>query len=255
MNFARSQLSLGADESSVGAPVTALMTVRTLLRIVHHELDLPDVNGLGRELVATLAGSSKQQVEDLRAETGRAARVLAEHQRWPAAYELLAAYEAIGLVLRSQTTDQWTQLRLFYDGLFTAAIVHGWGEYHRRTDHVRVVGQYVQRAYADLDVLAEASGKHQLTPFGIPTVIHHQWAQPLTIAAHELEDHPVFDGGIGYSLEKDHPSSLFSGSHLLGTGPQDCLEHLLDAVIEDREAIRAALLNTLVSLIDKRGQA
>jgi hypothetical protein len=191
-------------------------------------------------------------MQDLRAESGRAARKLTEEQHWFAAYELLAAHETITLLLRVRTQDQWTQLGLFYDGLFTAAIVHGWAEFHVQEDHARELGKYVQSPYADLDWLSDAAAKHQLTPLGIPTVVHYQWAQPLSIAAGELEDRPVFDGGIGYSLEKVHPSTLFSGPHLLGAGPQDCLEHLVEAVVDDRRTARAELYNTLVALIEKR---
>ena len=74
------------------------------------------------------------------------------------------------------------------------------------------------------------------------------------MAANALEDRPVFDGGIGYSLEKDHPSDLFARSHVLGVGPMDCLEHLVAAVIADRDGARRALLNVIASLIDKCGQ-
>jgi hypothetical protein len=111
VKFARSQLMLAAGERASGAPSVALMTVRTLLRVVHNGLELPSVTGLARELVAALDGSSKQQAEDLRTETGRAARRLAQDQRWSAAYELLDAYEAITLFLRAQTKDQGTCLR------------------------------------------------------------------------------------------------------------------------------------------------
>jgi len=254
ITFARSQLKLAANEKASGTPTVGLMTIRTLVRVVHNELELPALDGLASELVRAVDGATDEQVQDLRAETGRAARKLAEERHWSAAYELLAAHEAITLLLRMQTNDQWTQLALFYDGLFTAAIVHGWAEFHLREDHVREVGKYVQSPYANLDGLSDGAAKHQLTPFGIPTIVHYQWAQPLTIAAGELEDRPVFDGGIGYSLEKDHPSTLFAGHHTLGAGPQDCLEHLVEAGVGDRRAAREELYNTFVALIDKRSQ-
>ena len=217
VEFARAQLKLAAGEKASSAPIVALMTIRTLLRVVHNELELQD-------------------------------------QRWSAAYELLAAYEAITLVLRTRTNDPATQVGLFYDGLFTAAIVYGWAEFYGRGEHVREVGKYVQHTYGDLDALSEAAKNHQLTMLGIPSVRHFQWAQPLTIAAGELEDRPVFDGGIGYSLEKNHPSSLFS-RYVLGAGPQDCLEHLLESVVDDRSVARAELFNSLIALTEKRSQA
>jgi hypothetical protein len=250
----RLQLTSAVNEKSREAAVIAQMAIRTLLRIVHHGVDLPDVAGLSREIVASTAFAGQQQVEDLQDASGRAARVLAEHQRWPAAYELLRVSEAAGLVARSLTSEPGRQMRLFFDALFTAAIVYGWGELQRRTDHVRAVGQYVQQPYADLDVLADASAKHELTGFMFPTVVHFQWAQPLLMASNELEDVPVFDGGIGYSVEKDHPSDLFARSQMLGVGPMDCLEHLIAAVVNDRTAARQALLNIIASLIAKRAK-
>ena len=255
VEFARAQLKLAAGEKASSAPIVALMTIRTLLRVVHNELELPDLGGLARELVTALDGATKEEADDLRTETGRAARRLAQDQRWSAAYELLAAYEAITLVLRTRTNDPATQVGLFYDGLFTAAIVYGWAEFYGRGEHVREVGKYVQHTYGDLDALSEAAKNHQLTMLGIPSVLHFQWAQPLTIAAGELEDRPVFDGGIGYSLEKNHPSSLFSRYDLLGAGPQDCLEHLLESVVDDRSVARAELFNSLIALTEKRSQA
>jgi len=102
--------------------------------------------------------------------------------------------------------------------------------------------------------LEKAAAKHQLTGLFFPTVVHYQWAQPLSIATHALKDVPVFDGGIGYSLVKGHPSDLFSQSHLLGVGPMDCLEHLIETVANDRSVERQALLDVIASLIKKRTQ-
>jgi hypothetical protein len=254
IGLARSELKSAVSEKSDEATAIAQMTIRTLLRIVHHGLQLPDLAGLAREIVATTGLADQQQVEDLQGASGRAARVLAEHQRWAAAHELLHVSEVAGLLARSQAGEQQRQLRLFFEGLFTAAIVYGWGEFHRRSDHVRAVGPYLQQPYADLDLLADAAAKHQLSGLMFPTVVHYQWVQPLSMAAHALEDRPVFDGGIGYSLEKDHPSDLFAKSHLQGVGPMECLEHLIAAVVDDRTAAREALLNVIASLINKRGE-
>jgi hypothetical protein len=252
--LARSQLTHAVNERSGQAVVIAQMTIRTLLRIVHHDLELPEPAGLAREIIATSGLADQQQVEDLQDASGRAARVLAEQQQWAASYELLRVSEVAGLLARSHASEQQRQLRLSFDGLFTAAIVYGWGEFYRRSGHVRAVGPYVQQPYADLDLLADTAAKHQLTGLMFPTVVHYQWAQPLSMAESALEDRPVFDGGIGYSLEKDHPSDLFARSHLLGVGPMECLEHLIAAVADDRAALRQELLNAIVSLIDKRGK-
>jgi hypothetical protein len=251
VGLGRSQLASAVAEKSVEAIVIAQMTIRTLLRIVHHGLELPELAGLAREILATTELADQQQVEDLQDASGRAARVLAEQQRWAAAYELLHVAQVTGLLARSQASEQQRQLRLFFDGLFTAAIVYGWGEFHGRPDHVRAVGTYIQQPYADLDLLADSAAKHQLGGLMFPTVVNFQWAQPLSMAANALEDRPVFDGGVGYDLEKDHPSDLFARSHILGVGPMECLEHLIAAVVDDRTAAREALLTVIASLINK----
>jgi hypothetical protein len=251
----RSQLTSSVNEKSDQAIVIAQMAVRTMLRVAHYGFALPEMAGVAQEIIATTAGADVEQIADLQDSSGRAARVLAEAQEWPAAYELLRVSELTGLVARSLASEEGRSLRLFYDGLFTAAIVYGWGEFHGRVDHVRVTGQYVQQPYADLDLLAEAAAEHQLTGLMFPTVVHFQWAQPLTIAAHELEDVPLFDGGVGYGLAKDHPSDLFSGSSVLNVGPLECLEHLISAVVHDRAHARQELLNVIASAIDARSSS
>jgi hypothetical protein len=110
----------------------------------------------------------------------------------------------------------------------------------------------VQSPYANLDALIEASARHQLGGLMFPNVVHYQWAQPLTMAAHNLVDRPVFDGGIGYSTEKDHPSELFARSGMLGVGPMDCLEALIAATAEDRLQARQEFLDSLAALIERR---
>lgn len=254
VEFVRSQLLKAVNEKSVEATLIAQMTIRTLLRIAHHGLQLPDLTSFAGKMVATSDLGNLQQIEELQDASGRAARVLAEQQQWSAAYELLQVSEATGLLARFRDGDQQQKFRFFLDGLFTAAIVYGWGEFHRRRDHVRAVGRYVQQPFADLDVLADAAAKHQLAVLMFPTIVHYQWAQPLSTAANGLEDRPVFDGGIGYGLEKNHASDLFARSHVHVVGPMECLEHLIAAAVEDRTEAREALLNTIVSLINKRCQ-
>jgi hypothetical protein len=247
-----SQLRLAAAEQSQAVNVIAQMSIRTLLRIVHHGLEVPDISEVARLIRESLVTASSEQLEKLQAVAGRAARILAEAQSWSAAYEMLRVSEDAGLLVRVQASDEQATWRPFFDGLITAAIVYGWGEYHRQTDHLRAVGRYVQSPYANLDALVEASAQHQIGGLMFPNVVHFQWAQPLTMAANDLPDRPVFDGGIGYSVEKEHPSQLFAKSDMLGVGPMECLEVLIEATAADRLQVRHQLLSVLVALIEKR---
>jgi hypothetical protein len=247
-----SQLRLAAAEQSQAVTVIVQMLIRTLLRIVHHGLEVPDITEHVRLIRESLVTASSELLEELQAAAGRAARILAAAQSWSAAYEMLRVSEDAGLLIRVQASDEQATWRPFYDGLITAAIVYGWGEYHQHPGHLRAVGRYVQSPYADLDALIEASAQHRIGGLMFPNVVHYQWAQPLTMAAHDLPDRPVFDGGIGYGLEKEHPSQLFAKSDMLGVGPAECLEALIEATAADRLHARRQLLNALVALIDKR---
>jgi hypothetical protein len=240
-----SQLQMAVAEQSAAAGVISLMSIRTLLRIVHHDLDMPDIAGITEPMRQSMASATREHLGEMLAATGRAARVLAERQVWAAAYELLRVSEDAGLLLRLQISDPQETLRPFYDGLITAAIVYGWGEFHQRQDRVRAAGRYVQSPYANLDALVEASSQHQLGGLMFPTVVHYQGAQPLTIAVSNLPDRPVLDGGIGYSIKKDHPSELFARSGILSIGPGDLLEALIAATTADRLNVRRGLAETL----------
>ena len=98
------------------------------------------------------------------------------------------------------------------------------------------MGRYVQSPYANLDALVEASSQHQAADD----------------RRGELRDRPVSDGGIGYSLEKDHPSELFAKSGVLSIGPGDLLEALIAAAAADRRQVRRELVETLEALIEAR---
>ena len=249
-----SQLQMAVAEQSAAASAISLMSIRTLLRIVHHDLDMPDIGGVTELMRQSMASATREHLGEMQAAAGRAARVLAERQSWAAAYELLRVSEDAGVLLRIQISDPQETVRPFYDGLITAAIVYGWAEFHQRHDHVRFVGRYVQSPYANLDALLEASSQHQLGGLMFPTVVHYQWSQPLTIAVGDLPDRPVFDGGIGYSLEKDHPSELFAKSGLLSIGPGDLLEALIAATAADRLQARRDFVEALDALIEARRQ-
>jgi hypothetical protein len=247
-----SQLEMAVSEQSTVVGAIMLMSIRTLLRIVHHELDVPDIGGIAHPMRESLVSANPEQLGEILAAAGRAARVLAERGSWPAAYDMLRVAEDASVLIRVQAQDPQETIRPFFDGLVTAAIVFGWGEYHQRDDHVRVTGRYVQTPYADLDALVDASGQHQLGGLMFPNVVHYQWAQPLSIAIDDLPDRPVYDGGIGYGLEKDHPSKLFAESGVLSIGPGDLLEALIEATAADRLLMRQELADALDALIEAR---
>ena len=78
----------------------------------------------------------------------------------------------------------------------------------------------------------------------LPVITYAEWFGSLKQAVAALPERQVFDGGIGYSLEKDHPSSLFARAEIM-FGPDDCLEHLVAAALTEREALRPRLLQVL----------
>ena len=248
----QAQLKAAIDEDAAGTLAIAEMTTQTLLRAGASELSLPDLTALAGELKRFLAHASDEQLADLQEATGRAARVLAEQQRWQASYSALEVSQLAGLHRVARASDPQTSLGPFFDNLFTAAIVYAWAEFHQERGHVREIGQYVQPPYTNLDGLAEALANHQLGGLYFPTVVHFQWAQPLTQRAAALSEIPVFDGGLGYSTRKDHPSSLFARASLLGAGPSEFLEHLIQAVLADRAHAREELLSLLAAQIEKR---
>jgi hypothetical protein len=67
----------------------------------------------------------------------------------------------------------------------------------------------------------------------------------LTQAVNALPDVAIHDGGIGYSVGKDHPSGLFSRIDRIMGGPDFFLRGLIDAVEEERDALRVELLALL----------
>jgi Predicted membrane protein (DUF2254) len=261
MALARLQLRTSVEEGAKTAPVIAQMTLQAMLRVVHHGLELPDLANLAVELYGAADLADAAQIRELHEAAGRAARVLAQRDHWPETYELLRASETISYLARSRMGESTERIVLFYDALFTAALVHGWAEYHRVQGRVREVGRYLQQPYTDLDALSAAAASHQLLGLttlamgiGLPSVVHYQWAQPLLQAANELPEVPVAGGGLGYIMQRDHPSTLFSHAGLLSVGPGDCLEHLIEATLADRSRVRQELLAALEALIQERGE-
>ena len=157
---------------------------------------------------------------------------------------LLHLATVAGVIKRSREQDQNRAAVLAFDSLFTAAAVFAWSEFHRRDDGLAVVGRYVQHPFAELDSLVQLFEDHALLQMMLPMVKYHQWFQPLVLAVHELPDRPVRDGGIGFSVEKEHDSPLIAGAAMM-FGAEDCLEGLVARVAEEREACRVRLVRTL----------
>ncbi len=108
-------------------------------------------------------------------------------------------------------------------------------------------------AFPALDGLANILEQH-LKPLTIPSITHIRWFQPLTRAVRELPDIPVRDGGIGYSLQKQHPSPLIAGADLM-FGPDECLDALVKDALEERRLTRVRLILMLREVHARRLEA
>jgi hypothetical protein len=224
------------------AAAAAVTFIQVLSRLAHHRRSPGDMTGLAVQLVAAWIAADEEEANDLRQDTGRAARVFAEIEEWPAAIELLRASAVINSLVRGQETDAGRVTTLLFDGLYTVATVYGWAEFHR-ADQTRDLITILQMIVGDLDRLAELLERGPLTLM-LPTVTYHHWLQSLLNAAHDLPDRYVQDGGIGYDVQKDHPSDLFRDADLL-FGPEKCLQHLVDRALAERNELRAKLVTVL----------
>jgi Predicted membrane protein (DUF2254) len=239
----RTQLyALNADDA--GASVVARMTIRLLLRLTHHDLALPDLTGIPAALLTVIERADGATAQDLRQDAGRAARRFAQAGEWAAAYGMLRVYAAATVLARAVEQDETQSIRLTFDMLNLAACIHGWGEYHQHPGHAMEVARFVQGPFVQLDRLAEMLENHQMPIMLLPTVTYHRWFQPLIHAVRELPERAVRDGGIGYSVEKDHPSPLIARSEML-FGPEECLEDLVEQTVKVREDTRVRLLTVL----------
>jgi len=244
MNICLAQLGDVSESDTAGVPTLARMTIRILLRVLHHGLALPDLDGLAPLLTRASYLATGEDAQDIRSEAARAARVLAEAQEWVGADALLAVAAASGLIAASREQDEQRKLVISFDRLFTVAAVYGWGELHQRPGRLAAAARYVAAPYTNVDALAGLIGQHALFRLMLPVITYAEWFGSLKQAVAALPERQVFDGGIGYSLEKDHPSSLFARAEIM-FGPDDCLEHLVAAVLTEREALRPRLLQVL----------
>jgi hypothetical protein len=235
------------EAAPMAAPVAARMTLRLLLRMAYHELPLPDLGDLGGELLTAHAGAAPAEAEDLRKDAGRAARVLAEHEHWGAAYEMCDVVTKAGWVARSREQNVQQQVLVLFDALFSLTVVYSWAEFHNRTDHLMRLAPLLHPPWVNLDSLIEMVEGHRLTSLMFPTLDHYRWFQPVRQAAFSLPD-VAHGSGMAYRTVKDHSSPLFRRSELL-FGPRDALEYMLVAVAIS--GLRARLRAVLIAMREK----
>jgi hypothetical protein len=173
--------------------------------------------------------------------------VLAGAQEWTAADALVAVAANSALLANSHETDQRRGLVRTFDNLYTVAAVYGWGELYQRRDRVAAAAPYLAAPYTDPDALAGLIDQHALFHLMLPIVTYARWFGRLKEAVAALPDRQIFDGGIGYSLEKDHPSRLIARADMM-FGPEECLEHMLNAVLAEREVLQRRLLVVLAGV-------
>jgi Predicted membrane protein (DUF2254) len=230
----RQALHAAAGEQSAGGGVIARMTLRALLRIDHYGLAVPDISASVTDFVAVVDFGSQEEIDDVRADAGRAARAFAMSKSWTAAAACLDVSAKLSLIASALESDQLKSTGLLFEMFYAAAAVWAWGEYHGHT-MTAACGRYLQPPYANLDGLAELAKQRQLTTLSFPSVKIYGWFQPLRSAAHELSEVPVGDGGFGLRLKNNHPSPLFARAQI-NFGPKECLTGLIDATVAAREA-------------------
>jgi hypothetical protein len=251
LHLCRTQLSAAVSDQDKTSASIARITLRVILRIAHHRIPQQDISSLAQLILRAIDLAEDAEASRLREDAGRAARVLAQQEEWVGAFALLRVAESAGLLVRLEKRDDPETLKLAFDGFFLAAVVYAWGEYYGIDGHVETTGRYVQAPYANLDWLKQLVDEHKLMSIMFPSIIHYHWFQPLTQAAHALPDVPYADGGIGFSLKKDHPSELFAGASLM-FGAQECLDSLIRDAYKEREDKRLELTIVLNELRRRR---
>ncbi len=249
----RQALHDAAQEQSAGGGVIARMTLRALLRIDHYGLAVPDISPSITDLVAVVNFASQEEIDDVRADAGRAARAFAMSESWAAAAACLDVSAKLSLITSALEGDQLKSTAILFEMFYGAAAVWAWGEYHSHS-MTAACGQYLQPPYANLNGLADLAKQRQLTTLSFPSVKIYGWFQPLRSAAYDLPEVPVGDGGFGLRLKKDHPSPLFSRAQI-SFGPKECLTGLIDAAVATLEVGFREMRDTLGALRQHREAA
>lgn len=89
-----------------------------------------------------------------------------------------------------------------------------------------------------LDGLINVIGDHLVSSLVVPfnlSLKYGNWFQSLRTAVSELPDRYEQDGGIGYSVIKDHPSDLCRRAGFMGVDGDAALEHLVNRLKRARE--------------------
>jgi hypothetical protein len=248
----QSQLEAAARESSTAGASVVRMTLRTLLRAAHHGLDVPLDHDMAVAIQQCIDQAGGDQESELAADLGRAARKFAETGAWGPTREAVGMLVVTNATRAAGSTDPLVAMGINFETLYNLAILYGWAEFHRWPDGPRTFGRPLQRPFFDFDLLADLVRNGGLHPFAIPSTRQFTWAQPLTQAVNALPDVAIDDGGIGYSLGKDHPSGLFSRIDRVMGGPDFFLRGLIDAVDEERDPLRSELLALLAAYRESR---
>ncbi len=101
LEYCHTQLTM-LKPGEAGASIVVRMTIRTILRITHHGLPLPDIQPLASPLLTAIEHLGATEAEDLRLDTARAARVLAASGEWQAAYQMLRITAVASLIARAR---------------------------------------------------------------------------------------------------------------------------------------------------------
>ena len=249
----RGVLVAAAEEASIATPRAAKMTLRVWLRMVHHGLEPPDFADVVGPLMRAVGLSRDEELEGLRVDAGRVARVFAEGGHLEAAYGALDVVAHAGLVARARENDDRRRTVFFFDTAFTAALLYAWGEFYRRRDHLGPTSRYVQPPFANLDAMRAMLKRRGLWDLQLPRPAYHTWFQPLVHAVHDLPDRVARRRGLGFETEKDHPSKLIAGAGRgLRFGADDCLRALVEATVAQRDAQVARLAGVLRTIADAR---
>jgi hypothetical protein len=243
----QTQLEAAALESSPAAASVVRMTLRTLLRAAHHGLDVRLDHDMAVAIQQCIDEAGADEESQLAADLGRAARKFAEIEAWGPTREAVGMLVVTNATRAARSSDPLVAMGINFETLYSLAILYGWAEFHQWPDGLRVFGRPLQRPFFDFDLLADLIRNGGLHPFAIPSTRQFTWAQPLTQAVNALPDVAIDDGGIGYSVGKDHPSALFSRIDRIMGGPDFFLRGLIDAIEEERDGLRSAMLTSLAA--------
>jgi hypothetical protein len=237
---------LASAAATAAGPAVTEMFLRILIRSMERDV-LPDLDPSLLQLFDRAFGATTgDDYANLRDTFMIATRSMAEHGKWPQNWLFLTIYE-LAILTRDrqrqrQPGDTAQQIEAAFDGLFLVAHSYAWAEFLEEPRGFTMVGPLLQMVWP-LDGLIALIGDHLASSLLVPfntSVKYGNWFQPLRTAVSDLPDRYVQDGGIGYSVVKDHPSDLFRDAGLMGVDGDEALEHLVSRLrrARDREIER-----------------